>query len=352
MSKNIIQPLVTSHLSLLNEENQILLIGQGYVGKTLAKYFLEYGINVQIWERKTVPYDALDFDFEHHIERTFPTINRLVIINTAGYVGLPNVDACETQKKECFEGNVLFQNRLLLKVAAYSKKKMGESRHILFENIATGCIYNNPIKCGEIGTAFDEWNTPNFGLFNKASFYSTTKHISEEILFSSFTAIEPFMDLNSVRIRIPFDESDSPRSYINKVKKFEYMDDFVNSKTSLDVLFLYLISDIITSYMDVGIYYRKTNVVNSNPLDHSSAFYKIQDTFKTHGISLKAPMFIPSIEVLTPRSNCVLDNTLALQVCREAMGYSNNEYSLDVDVFFDEKNSLVRNINRHFKEKP
>ena len=32
----------------------------------------------------------------------------IIVVNCAGYIGKPNVDACELAKADCVEGNVLF----------------------------------------------------------------------------------------------------------------------------------------------------------------------------------------------------------------------------------------------------
>ena len=117
--EHIITTILESKKTSLNDF-QILIIGQGYIGSTLKRYFEKYKVPVVVWERKNIPYDDVTFRFEDAIMNAFPVINKLVIINTAGYVGMPNVDACETNRKATFDGNVLFQNRLLCQIADWS----------------------------------------------------------------------------------------------------------------------------------------------------------------------------------------------------------------------------------------
>ena len=55
-----------------------------------------------------------------------------VLINCAGYVGKPNVDACELHKEECLQGNVLLPEML----SRFCSELM-----IKFVHISSGCIY-------------------------------------------------------------------------------------------------------------------------------------------------------------------------------------------------------------------
>ena len=76
----------------------ILLLGSsGYVGTEFMRQLDSY---VTIKHTDIVDENFLrEFIRDNEIE---------LVINCAGYVGKPNVDACETQREETFDGNVLF----------------------------------------------------------------------------------------------------------------------------------------------------------------------------------------------------------------------------------------------------
>ena len=83
----------------------LLLGGTGYIGQAFIRRF----------EEKEVPYHTVsreDLDYTNFNRMIYylkeNARNFDVLINCAGYVGKPNVDACELHKEESIQGNVLF----------------------------------------------------------------------------------------------------------------------------------------------------------------------------------------------------------------------------------------------------
>ena len=128
-----------------------------------------------------------------------------VIINAAGKTGRPNVDWCEDHKMETIHSNVLGPLVLLEEC---------EKRKIYMVHIGTGCVY-----AGGSETPFTEQDAPNFF----GSFYSRTKGYIDQIL-------NDFPVLN-IRLRMPFDGSQSERSLISKLVKYDALIDTENSMT-------------------------------------------------------------------------------------------------------------------------
>ena len=91
----------------------ITLIGHGYVGKYIANEL----------DRQQVPYY-----WKNHDE-VLPDRAKF-IINAAGFTGVPNVDACEKNKDDTMNGNVLFP--LFLE---YVSK-------VPVIHISSGCVYS------------------------------------------------------------------------------------------------------------------------------------------------------------------------------------------------------------------
>ena len=122
----------------------ITLIGHGYIGKH---------IQTELWHQ----------DLKHNwISHTDPIpSNTTYIINCAGYTGVPNVDACEYNKQETIEGNVLFPLNL------------ERSTNVPIMHISSGCVYTGYKDGGWLET-----DTPNFN-FDNASFYSATKTLAQ-----------------------------------------------------------------------------------------------------------------------------------------------------------------------------
>ena len=88
----------------------ILLLGQsGYLGEAFTKVFVENNISFYAVSRSGMDYTDYKtmLYFLNANAEAFDTL-----INCAGYVGKPNVDACEDHKEETIKGNVLLPSML------------------------------------------------------------------------------------------------------------------------------------------------------------------------------------------------------------------------------------------------
>jgi len=166
----------------------IALIGHGYVGQHIAKELKSKGI---------------PFEWYNHKSRVPSSMT--AIINAAGYTGVPNVDACESHKQDCIQGNVVFP-MLLERNYPYTP----------IIHITSGCVYT-----GYKDGGWTEDDTPNFN-FNNGSFYSASK-----ALFQSL--INPNWKSYLLRIRLPFGDEHNPKNYLTKLTKYDKLVDFENS---------------------------------------------------------------------------------------------------------------------------
>ncbi len=197
-----------------------------------------------------------------------------VVINAAGKTGRPNVDWCEEHKMETIHSNVLGPLVLLDEC---------QKRGVYFVHIGTGCIYT-----GGSDAPYTEDEAPNFF----GSFYSRTKGYIDQILHD-------FPVLN-IRLRMPFDGTDSERSLITKLKKYDKLIDVENSMTYIPDL-LEATKKLIKKKA-IGSY----NVVNPGAMTP----YRIMELYKeivdpSHTFEKLELADLPSV-TKAGRSNCVL----------------------------------------------
>ena len=145
----------------------ILLLGaNGYVAEEFIRAFNEKGIEADAASR-----DMIDYT-DYNKLWPFLRVNAAnidVIINCAGYVGKPNVDACELNKEACIKGNVMMPEML---------SNLCHELMIRYVHISSGCIYTGYEK------EFTEEDPPNFCFDSeiKGSFYSGTKALAEDLI--------------------------------------------------------------------------------------------------------------------------------------------------------------------------
>ncbi|MAF42595.1 MAG: dTDP-4-dehydrorhamnose reductase [Parcubacteria group bacterium] len=206
-----------------------------------------------------------------------------LIINCAGYVGKPNVDACEDHKAETIEGNVV-----LPKTISNVCREAG----VKFMHISSGCIYDGYDK------EFTEEDPPNFSFKqNNCSFYSGSKALAEDLIDKDNSYI--------CRLRIPFDEFDNSRNYISKLKNY---DKLLNVKNSISHRgdFVKACLDLYLNNCPTGIY----NIVNSGHVTTEQVArlmskYNIRNDFNFFSNEKTFYEF----GAKAPRSNCLLDNS-------------------------------------------
>ena len=204
------------------------------------------------------------------------THNPDVVINAAGKTGRPNIDWCEENKEETIRANVTGP---LIILDECRKKK------IYWVQLSSGCIYEGD-KGGE---GFTEKDKPNF----TGSFYSRSKAMIDQLLAEVPNVL-------ILRLRMPFDGTDNPRSLISKLKNYSRILDVQNSITCLSD-FMETAAKLIEA-KETGIY----NIVNPgtmSPYEIMLQYKEIVDnSYECTRLTLDD---LPDV-VKAGRSNCVL----------------------------------------------
>jgi len=184
--------------------------GTGYVGQQFIKELSKKNMEIVNVSREDVDY----YSFKS-LMNIISTYKPDFLINCAGYTGKPNVDACELHKEEATRANVWLP-RLLAKVCSLTGTPWG--------HVSSGCIYTGDNE----GKGFSEEDEPNFSFdHDNCSYYSGTKVMGEE-------AIKEVGESYYIwRLRIPFDENDSPRNYLSKMIKYNKLLEATNSISHL-----------------------------------------------------------------------------------------------------------------------
>lgn len=252
--------------------SNILILGAGYVGTELYDFVNKDTDNYWLHSRCTLDYS------DESLLRKFILNNSIdYVVNCSGFTGRPNVDEGETKKNECWNLNVVIP----LKVS-----KTCRALDINYIHISSGCIFSGYAK------NFTEEDEPNFGLFHESSFYSKSKH-----------AFETLNDYGcTVRVRMPFSDGFHDRSFITKIRKYNNLINFVNSKTYLSDLCNF-IQYIVTNKVNAN----KIGIINFvNPEAKDTKY--LTERMKAHNFDNKEWNFvnIQDIDIKAPRSNCVL----------------------------------------------
>ena len=261
----------------------ILLGGSGYVGQAFQRLFGSLGLPFRNLARKEVDYTEIS-----HLADLLAEAKATFVINAAGYTGKPNVDACEDDKAACLFGNAVLPGRIR-EACARTGTPWG--------HVSSGCIFTGE-RPG--GGGFLEDDAPNFSFrTNHCSFYSGTKALGEEVLAGA-------PDTFIWRLRIPFNEGDSPRNYLTKVMRYARLLEATNSLSQLDE-FVRACFECWQKRLPFGTY----NVTNPGHVTTR----EVVDLIKKSGVCDKEfSFFDDETEFMakaarTPRSNCVLDTT-------------------------------------------
>jgi dTDP-4-dehydrorhamnose reductase len=257
-----------------------LLGGSGYVGQAYQALLKKKGIPFRSLRRADVDYTNPD-TLRDALRRDKPEF----LINSAGYTGKPNVDACELHKTEC-----LFGNGVLPGLIAQACTAAG----VPWGHVSSGCIYTGSRPDG---TGFTETDTPNFTFRqNNCSFYSGTKALGEEVL-----AGQP--NVYIWRLRIPFNNEESPRNYLTKLMRYTKLLEAENSISQLEE-FVAATFACWEKRVPFGTY----NVTNPGHVTTR----EVVDLIKQSGVCNKEYSFFKSedefmhVAAKTPRSNCVM----------------------------------------------
>ncbi len=260
----------------------IILGGSGYVGQAYQEMFRERGIDYVSLARS-----ELDYTDSARLLVYLQEMKPYFLINAAGYTGKPNVDACETDKANCFFGNAVLPDRIAEACAEAA---------VPWGHVSSGCIYTGSRPDG---SGFTEEDPPNFTFRqNNCSFYSGTKALGEE-------ALKKYDNVYIWRLRIPFNHVDGARNYITKLLSYEKL---LNATNSISHLGEFIASTFACFEKQVpfGTY----NVTNPGRITAQKIIALVQK----FGISDKNFSFFENeaefmeVAALTPRSNCVLDS--------------------------------------------
>jgi dTDP-4-dehydrorhamnose reductase len=292
----------------------ILLGSTGYMGQAFMHALVERGLPVYAPTRQ-----QLDYTNFEELHNCLKTMKPEFLINSAGYTGKPNVDACEQHKADTLQGNTIFPA-----MVGHACASLG----IPFGHVSSGCIYSGAKvvtgaetrverdltaphvrklldKSPESIHGFTEEDEPNFTFRQPpCSFYSGTKAMAEEAL--------RVLPKNYIwRLRIPFDHINSPRNFLSKLQYYPKVYNNVNSLSHR--------GDFVRACLDLwqckaryGIY----NVTNPGYVSSAQVVAMIQKILKP---ARPFQFFTDDKEFYdsaakTPRSNCIMDISKMLKV--------------------------------------
>lgn len=210
----------------------VVLGAAGYIGRAFVSELKARGL-----EHRAV--SRLECDYARFGELTafLRKTGARFLVNTAGFTGKPNVDACETARDATLLGNVVLPQTIACACEAVD---------IPWFHVSSGCIYNGAwlndsdgrrivedlsapearealaARPGDV-QGFVEDDEPNFSFdCPPCSFYSGSKALAEKVLAG-------VGNVYVGRLRIPFDEFDGPRNYLSKLLRYPKVYDNVNS---------------------------------------------------------------------------------------------------------------------------
>jgi len=178
---------------------KILIFGStGYIGTEFTKQLCQVkGIDITSVFSRAKNIESYTY---RNLEKTVVDSGADVVINCSGYVGTTSSAACENNKDETIQSNVIFPKML---------SEICDTKGIIFCHMSTGCIYNGYVKGG-----YTEDMPRQLGFEGLCSFYTGTKAMAEDYL--------KYIEKKYVwRIRLPFDEYDHPKNYLSKLMNFD-----------------------------------------------------------------------------------------------------------------------------------
>ena len=259
----------------------VLILGGGYIGKNLYSY-LNRLHDVTLVTQKEVDYTfakkyVAAKGFKEYLWNV-PQVD--VVVNCSGYTGVPNVDACESNKEECWYYNV---------IAPQKTAELCNLFKVPVVHISSGCIYAGDEN-------YTEDDVPNLGLYSdNSSFYSKSKHAGELVLKDTNTYI--------LRIRMPFCHNDVNKNILVKLLKYDRVINEMNSLTSIpDLCKLVETICVKRSTIDPGIY----NAINGGKIKTTV----LRNIMSKYGLTNPnwEEVTETSLKLACRRSNCTLSN--------------------------------------------
>src|SRR5262245_48151930 len=285
----------------------VVLGGSGYIGEAFVAALRRRKQSFSAISRRELDYSRFDL-----LLRFLKEAKPEFLINAAGYTGKPNVDACESAQAETLAGNTLLPQTI-----AHACLATGTP----WGHVSSGCIFtggkireNNSWRVERDLSltrwkdladrdpaairGFDETDEPNFTFRRPpCSFYSGTKALAEE-------ALAGLEGCYIWRLRIPFDEFDSPRNYLTKIQRYPKVYDNVNSISHRGD-FVNACLDLWQARAPFGTY----NVTNPGYVTARRTVALIQKTLRpARGFEFWAnDEEFYRLAAKAPRSNCVLE---------------------------------------------
>ena len=263
----------------------VVLGSTGYIGSKFINFFQSLG-------QEAIGVSRCEIDYTNvlSLKNWLKSKNPRFVINSAGYTGKPNVDACELAKAECLSGNAVLPGII---------REVCENLKIAWGHVSSGCIYSGRRTDG---TGWKEDDEPNFSFRSSpCSFYSGSKALGEEVL-------QEAENCYIWRLRIPFNEERNPRNYLQKLLNYNSLLEAENSVSHLDE-FVQKCVECFEQDVEPGIY----NMTNTG----SITTRQVTQWMHEEGVTDKEFQFFEDEEQFmskaakTPRSNCVLDTTKA-----------------------------------------
>jgi 3,5-epimerase/4-reductase len=260
----------------------LVLGGSGYVGGAVVRELGRRGMDYSAPGHGEL--DASDAGaVGEAVARTRPD----AVISAVGFTGRPNIDGTEVEKLRCLRANTLVPG-----VLADVMRDAG----IPWGHVSSGCIFDG---VREDGSPFTEDDPPNFAFGDpRAGWYARTKALGEILLESGG-------DCRIWRLRIPFDERDSPRNYLSKLIRYEKLLEVTNSISHLGDFAAACVESLVRP-IPPGIY----NVTNPGAVTTS----RVAEKIRAHGLcDHPFRFFSGEEEFLAPpgrvkRASCVMSS--------------------------------------------
>lgn len=265
------------------KNSNILILGKGYVGNHLFDY-LKNNFIVTIKSAEELNYHDPKTLHKYLINNDIH-----VVINCSGFTGRPNIDEAERKKDLCWELNTKSPLRV---------NSVCNALGINYLHVSSGCIYDGYDK------NWAEDDKPNYGMFrNNSSFYSKSKH--------AFENLSSDMDGIILRVRMPFDSKPSNRNYLIKIRNYDDLINYKNSKTYIPD-FCEFVRNLLIKKEGRWIGREIYNVVNPDALT-TEQVCEIMKEYGFHNNNWKFVYFF-DLPIATGRSNCVLDDTKSREI--------------------------------------
>lgn len=244
MKKIIFLINLISFSTIFPESHTILVFGgkHGWIGQKIVTLLKDQGHNPVCAQSRLENREA--------IIKEIASIKPDFIINSAGIIGNPNVDWCETHKPETIRTNV---------IGTLNLADIAHQMNIHVTNISTGCIYEyDEQHAMRSGKGFTEEDEPNFN----GSFYSRSKILMEKLILE-------YPNVLNLRVKMPI-STDLEHGFVGKIIKYKKLINVPNSLCILDDLLPIAIEMTLKGFKG------NFNFVNPGTLSHN----EVMDLYK------------------------------------------------------------------------